>query len=229
MPDYQKGKIYKLVSDHTDEIYIGSTIQKLCTRLGQHARDFRESKNKYTSKKLFELGKVKIILIENCPCDSKEELYKRERHYIETMVCVNKYIPGRTKAEYLQDNKEEISKKRKEYRLKNNDKIKESYKEYYLKNIDKINEIHKEYRIKNKDKIKEHYLKNKDKINEQMKEYHLKNKDKLKERKKEYSIKNKDKIKEYKKEYYLKNKDKIKESKKLKKSKTEVPTPSTQY
>ena len=96
MPDYQKGKIYKLVSDHTDEIYIGSTCQLLCHRLSQHARDFREGKNKCTCKNMFELGKVKIVLIENVPCDSKEELYKRERHYIETMNCVNKAIPGRT-------------------------------------------------------------------------------------------------------------------------------------
>ena len=143
MPDYQKGKIYKLVSDHTDEIYIGSTIQKLSQRLGTHASDFREGKNKCTCKHMFDLGKVKIVLIENCPCNSKEELLKRERHYIETMVCVNKTIPGRSKAEYLQDNKEEISKTKKEYNLKNKDKIKEIKKEYYLKNIDKIKESRK--------------------------------------------------------------------------------------
>ena len=136
MPDYQKSKIYKLVSDHTDEIYIGSTIQKLCYRLSGHASDFRKGKNKCTSKKLFELGKVKIVLIENCPCDSKEELLKRERHYIETMVCVNKYIPGRSMAENYQDKKEHYQKKSKEYKLKNKDKI----KEYRLKNIDTIKE-----------------------------------------------------------------------------------------
>ena len=123
MPDYQKGKIYKLVSDHTDEIYIGSTIQKLCIRLGGHACDFRKGKN-CTSKKLFELGKVKIILIENYSCNSKEELLKHERHYIENMVCINKNIPGRTVAEYYHDKKEHF----KEYRVKNKDKIKERKK-----------------------------------------------------------------------------------------------------
>jgi len=184
MPDYQKSKIYKLVSDHTDQIYIGSTSQKLCKRLGGHARNFRKGINNCTSKKLFELGNVKIILIENVPCDSKEELLKHERNYIETTNCINKVIPGRTKAEYLQDNKEELSKKKKEYCLKNKDKIKESKKEHYLKNKDKI----KEYKLKNKDKIKEYkkeqYLKNKDKI----KEYRIKNKDKIKERSKVRTI-----------------------------------------
>ena len=171
MPDYQKGKIYKLVSDHTDEIYIGSTIQKLCKRLGTHAKDCKV-KN-CSSKKLFELGKVKIILIENYPCNSKEELLKHERNYIETMDCINKCIPFRSKEERIEyqkeyriKNKEDITKQNKEYRLKNKDKK----KEYDLKNIDKI-----------KDKKKEHYLKNKEEILKKQNEYRLKNIDKIKE------------------------------------------------
>ena len=36
MPNYQNGKIYKLVSPHTDEIYIGSTVARLCKRFGNH-------------------------------------------------------------------------------------------------------------------------------------------------------------------------------------------------
>jgi len=112
MPDYQKGKIYKLVSDHTDEIYIGSTIQSyLSSRLGGHKRDCKTKKNPCNSKKLFDLGDVKIVLIENVPCNSKEELYKRERHYIETTNCVNKLIPGRTMAENYQDKKEHYQQK----------------------------------------------------------------------------------------------------------------------
>jgi len=29
MPDYSKGKIYKLVSEVNDEVYVGSTTKKL--------------------------------------------------------------------------------------------------------------------------------------------------------------------------------------------------------
>ena len=143
MPDYQKGKIYKLVSDHTDEIYIGSTCQLLCHRLSQHARDFREGKNKCTCKNMFELGKVKIVLIENVPCDSKEELYKRERHYIETMDCVNKLIPGRTVAENYQDKKEHFKKKSMDRYHAKKEEILKQHKEYRLKNIDTIKERRK--------------------------------------------------------------------------------------
>ena len=32
MPDYSKSKIYKLVSNHTNDIYIGSTCQSLSMR-----------------------------------------------------------------------------------------------------------------------------------------------------------------------------------------------------
>ena len=33
MPDYQKGKIYKIISNETDDVYIGSTTQSLSLRL----------------------------------------------------------------------------------------------------------------------------------------------------------------------------------------------------
>ena len=140
MTDYQKGKIYKLVSEHTDQIYIGSTVQKLCHRLSGHARDFRKGKNKCTCKKMFELGKVKIVLIENVPCNSKEELYKRERHYIENTNCVNKCIPGRTVAENYQDKKEHYQKKSHDRYHAKTEEILKKQNEYRLKNIDKIKE-----------------------------------------------------------------------------------------
>ena len=57
----------------------------------------------------------KIVLIEMYPCDTKDELHKREAHYITTTVCVNKQIPGRTLAEYYQDNKQRLQKQHNEY------------------------------------------------------------------------------------------------------------------
>ena len=156
MPDYQKGKIYKLVSDHTDEIYIGSTCQQyLCNRLTGHKRESKTLRRPCNSKKLFELGDVKIILIENVTCNSKEELLKRERFYIESMNCINKQIPGQTYKEWCIKNIDKVKEQRKEYCIKNKDKIKEHMDKYRLKNIDKIKEYKKEYYLKNKDKIKE--------------------------------------------------------------------------
>ena len=43
------------------------------------------------------------------------------------MVCVNKYIAGRTKIEYYEDNKANILKQKKEYYEENLDKILEQH------------------------------------------------------------------------------------------------------
>ena len=190
MPNYQNSKIYKLVSPHTDEIYIGSTTQKLCQRLSGHSRSFRK-KNKCTSVKLLELGKVKIVLIEDFPCDRKEELLKRERYYIENFDCVNKYIPGRTKKEYYEDNKELISEKAKVYREENKEIITQKVKVYREKNKEIISQQRKGF-----------YENNKEKMREKAKEYRGKNKEIISQREKEYRGKNKEIISQRKKVKY---------------------------
>ena len=37
--------------------------------------------------------------MESVPCETKNELHKRERYHIEKNVCVNKVVPLRTKHE----------------------------------------------------------------------------------------------------------------------------------
>jgi hypothetical protein len=152
MVNYQNGKIYKLVSFQTDKIYIGSTCEKLSVRKAKHVRnykDFLESKYHYTTSfELVKLGDVDIVLIEECPCENKEQLHKRERYYIESVNnCVNKHIPTRTDKEYYEDNKDEILKKTKEWIKKNWEKVKEQRKDYRNQNADKI----KGYYEKNKE------------------------------------------------------------------------------
>jgi hypothetical protein len=115
MPDYQLAKIYMLTCDNPDFVYYGSTTQRLlCDRLSGHKYEFKNNKLFCTSKLLFEVGNVKIELVENFPCNDKNELNAREAHYIRNNKCVNKCIPGRTDKEYKQDNKNRISKFRKE-------------------------------------------------------------------------------------------------------------------
>tara|TARA_R110001592_G_scaffold340298_1_gene628392 strand:+ start:40 stop:783 length:744 start_codon:yes stop_codon:yes gene_type:complete len=205
--DYSKSKIYKIVCDTTGLIYIGSTVETLCRRLSGHRSDYkRYLKGKYSFLTSFDILKndnYKIILIENCPCNSKEELHREERKYIESIECVNKNIPTRTDKEYREINKDKM----KEYYEINKDKIKEYHKEYYEDNQDN----YKEYKKKNRDKIKE-YKKQYSKDNkEKVKEYKKKNRDKIKEYIKQYRENNKDKLKEIRKKYIEKNKDKIKE------------------
>jgi len=168
MVNYNNGKIYKLICDNSDLIYIGSTTQPLYKRLNEH------KKRNISSKKLFELGNVKIILIEEVKCDNNEQLIKREQYYID------KY-------------KNNIINDKNAYT---------DQKEYYIKNKDNIKDKRKEYYIKNKNKIKEYRIKNKEKRKEYNKEYNIKNNDNILKRKKEYYIKNKNKFKEYDKKRY---------------------------
>jgi hypothetical protein len=212
MPNYQNSKIYKITGGGLT--YYGSTTQPLSKRLVQHKTEKKRVNHKYcTSFQILDFEDCDICLVEYYPCNSKEELHKRERHYIENNECINKIIPSRTTKEYYQEYKNKIKEQQKEYYRLNKDKISEQQTNYCETNKNKISEQKKEYRRLNKDKIseqkKEYYRLNKDKILEQTKEYHQENKDKISEQKKEYRRLNKDKIKEYKKEYYRLNKDKI--------------------
>jgi hypothetical protein len=184
MPDYQNGKIYKIVNDKLGLTYYGSTTQILSQRMGGHIANkkrFDTGKcNNVSSFKLLD-GNQKIYLVEKYPCNDKNELERRERYYIETNECVNKRIPSRTQKEHS--------------------------KEYYIDNKDKFKQKNKDYRDKNKDIIKQYQK-------QYQKQYRDKNKDIIKQRKKQYRDKNKDKIKQYQKQYCDKNKDKLKEKNK---------------
>ena len=103
--DYKNGKIYRLVSA-TGKQYIGSTTQPLYKRLGLHKQYHKEvlegRRTGITSFDLFEEGGVQIFLLEDYPCERKEQLHARERHWIENTTCVNKLIPTRTLKEYAE-------------------------------------------------------------------------------------------------------------------------------
>lgn len=101
MVNYQNAKIYRIVSDSTDEVYIGSTCKLLCQRMSCHRAEYKRwhvsKANKCTSYEIIKFGNAQIFLLELYPCHSKAaaELNARERWYIEnTANCVNKQLPG---------------------------------------------------------------------------------------------------------------------------------------
>jgi ATP-dependent helicase YprA (DUF1998 family) len=151
MVNYNNGKIYKIVCNNSGLTYYGSTTRPLCQRIGKH----KHKTSSYTSKKIIDGGNYNIILVENFPCNNKEELCKRERFYIENNECVNKAIPGRTLEEYYQDNKQKIDEYQKKYRLDNREKILELKKKNYQENKEKISEYNKKHYQENKEKLSE--------------------------------------------------------------------------
>jgi hypothetical protein len=113
MPDYKKGKIYKLVSDQTNDVYIGSTCQTLCQRLTDHKSRMKRheaGKERFTtSQNIVKFDDVKIILIEDFPCERKEQLEAREYYHMKNEPnCCNKVMPTRTKKQYQEDKKDII-------------------------------------------------------------------------------------------------------------------------
>ena len=155
MPDYSNGKIYRIICNNTGNMYIGSTCCALSRRLAQHKSDYNKGKNEVASFDIIKEGNYQIVLIENVPCNNKEELERRERFYIENMNCVNKRVPLRTDKEYYEDNKKEILQQCKQYYEANKDKISEQCKQYYEANKQEITEYHKRYWETNKAKFSE--------------------------------------------------------------------------
>ena len=75
--DYQNGKIYMIVNSINDKIYIGSCSTELRIRFCKHKQEAKGTKK--WNRQFYDFFRdnvecFKIILIENYPCDSKNEL-----------------------------------------------------------------------------------------------------------------------------------------------------------
>lgn len=132
---YHHSKIYKIVSDNTEDCYVGSTTKSLYERMKRHVENFKYYKkynksSNITSFKILEMGDYSIELIENVCCENVKELRKIEGLWQKnTPNCINKVIAGRT--------------------------MKESQKEYYEKNkLEQIQKVSANYE-KKKDEINE--------------------------------------------------------------------------
>ena len=225
MNRYEKGKIYKVVDLDFNKCYIGSTTEPLSKRMERHRRLYQRYKE--TGKvdtrccSLFDeygVENCKILLLEDYPCKTKEELLRREGEYIKNNECLNRCVAGRTAKEYKQEYKEYFKEKRHEHY--------ENNKEAHLKRTKEYQEQHKEEIAKRKHK---YYEANKDIISDKKKEYYQNNKEAINQHKAEYAKQNKEflaqlnqkwcqtnieHVKQKSKEYYDTNKDKICEQKK---------------
>ena len=142
MPNYELGKIYKIWDNEFKKCYIGSTIDKLSSRMGKHRSGYNHFLNDvgpnirvYDLFQEFGVENCKIELLEEYSCKNRGELEAREGYHQRNNECVNKNIAGRKNKEYNDDHKEE-------------------HKQYYDKNKDKILQYQKDYSKENKDKIK---------------------------------------------------------------------------
>ena len=110
MVDYSKAKIYKVLNDVDDDVYIGATCQSLSIRMVGHrkARTSTKHKNYKLYRKMNEIGveHFYIELFKETPCDNKEQLRAIEGDYIRKYGTLNSNIAGRTREEWNEQNKE---------------------------------------------------------------------------------------------------------------------------
>jgi len=109
MPDYSKGKIYKIVVDTDEEYkpYVGSSCQELSQRMADHRKTYNSWKKGGGYVKSFELfdefgvDKCKIILLEEYSCENNNQLRAKEREWFDKIECCNQLRPHRTDEEIV--------------------------------------------------------------------------------------------------------------------------------
>ncbi len=151
MVNYSNGKIYKIEpigGGDMGDVYIGSTTNEyLSQRMVQHRGSYYRWKNgkggNVTSYQLFDkfgIENCQITLIELVDATSKDEMHARERHYIQSLPCVNHNVPLRTMSEYCLDNREQRMKNRRLHYQANSEWEKEKSRLYREANKELVSE-----------------------------------------------------------------------------------------
>jgi hypothetical protein len=127
-------RIYKLTSQQTPKIYIGSTKLSLNTRFILHKTKFKNQVKYITANELLQHPDCKIELIEECYLNT-DELKRKEGEYIKHFDTCNKNIAGRNLKQYYKDNLAKYKETNKKFRTENP----EYYNKYYQVNKNKYN------------------------------------------------------------------------------------------
>jgi len=173
------GYVYVIRSHQTDDVYYGSTTQMLCKRMAHHracCKNWLNGTYHYvTSFELLKYEDAYIELVETVNFENKQQLYAVEGTYIRKNKCVNKVIPDRTRAEYVEANKERFAELGKQYREEHKEEILEYKNQYYEDNKEVISEYKSQWYIDNKEslllKAKQYREANKEQIAEKQRKY----------------------------------------------------------
>lgn len=133
MIDYSKGKIYTIrYRNDSSLIYVGSTCQELYKRWGKHKENilYQQTKERKTLfyekiRETNDLDNWYIELYESYPCNTKQELNKREGEVQREIATLNMKISGRTQKEWVNENKNKTNEYKKTYRNNNKDSLNE--------------------------------------------------------------------------------------------------------
>jgi len=152
---HSRGKIYKIVCGETGEVYYGSTCEptvarRLTTHV-QHYRLWKKGKNDFvTSYPIIDRNNYNIYLVENFPCDTRDQLKAREGWYQLNNACVNKHVAGQTIKQWYKVNKTQLAEKHAIYYTENKTQLAEKKAIYYTENKTQKLEYQSQYNVKNK-------------------------------------------------------------------------------
>jgi group I intron endonuclease len=141
MPDYSKGKIYKITNDLNDDVYIGSTCDTLSRRFSNHKSKSNKDPNKspfHSSMSDIGYERFRIQLIEDYPCQDQYQLRQREAFFMRQIGTMNKFIP------FVNESERKERKKKYNQTEQRKEKHREESKLFYQANKDKILEKEKE-------------------------------------------------------------------------------------
>lgn len=155
--DYKKCKIYKLINDKDDMVYVGHTCQAiLAQRKSHHKNKSYRCPTRKVYKHLNEIGweQVSIVLLEDYPCETEDQAIAREKSWYEKFEkskLLNTYRPQRT----IEEHREEDRERAKTYRVINAEKIKKARKIHRENNKELLNMRNKQWREDNKEYMKQ--------------------------------------------------------------------------
>ena len=174
-----KGIVYKI--EVGDELYIGSTEEKLCVRQASHNRDLKKFPHRKLYKACIDNGidNIKCWWVADIVFNSFEERRAIEETY-------RKQLNAELNSIRCYRSQEEKKEDKKQYNLDH----KEEIKQYNLDHKEEKQEYNKQYYIDNKEKIKQYSLDHKEKIAEKQKQYRLDHKEEIKQ----YNLDHKDTI-----------------------------------
>ena len=153
-----KGIVYKI--EVGDELYIGSTEEKLCVRQGSHNRDLKNFPHRKLYKACIDNGinKIKCWWVADILFNSFEERRAIEETYRKKLNAELNSVRCYRSQEELKEYKKQYSidhkEEKKEYDKKYSIDHKEEIKKYYLDHKEEIAEKKRLHYIKNRDTIK---------------------------------------------------------------------------
>ena len=156
--DMKIGRIYKLCSNQTNKIYIGSTTQTLKQRLHNHNQNYKNYNNDtyhyVTSFEIIKYDDCYIELIKEVCCSKRQLLILEGDEILLNKNCVNKVISGNmakfeTKTLYAKDYYENHKEQILEHSSQNKDVKKLYNANYFQEHKNAIQQRNKENTKKN--------------------------------------------------------------------------------